>query len=194
MEGVFKMNSNGIYSINFTHPQDNLPTLKLSNPEKVLSDSFIRYYKEKYLTIHNRTSFRNTIFIREFPVQSLGIADLVVISTKLSQDSIDNVYTGKHVIRAFEFKIQNWKGGLKQAFRYKRYADASFLVLPTNKAKMAIENIELFKTLKVGLWVYDQDKSIINPIYTPRPTKGKASNTIHRNLVEKKLILSELSS
>jgi len=56
-----------------------------------------------------------------------------------------------------------------QAHRYKYFSHASILVLPKHKLKIAAPQIDLFRTLRVGLWGFETEADSIACIYTPRP-------------------------
>jgi predicted transcriptional regulator len=52
---------------------------------------------------------------------------------------------------AIEAKLKNWKRALEQAYRYKWFSSKSYVMLPANNMKPALDNIELFKKYEVGL-------------------------------------------
>lgn len=52
---------------------------------------------------------------------------------------------------AIEAKVSDWRKGLKQALRYKNFADRSYLALYESHIKSAKNNLSVFKTLNVGL-------------------------------------------
>ncbi len=52
---------------------------------------------------------------------------------------------------AIEAKLKNWKRALNQAFRYKWFAEKSIVVLDSHYINPALKNIEMFKSLNVGL-------------------------------------------
>ncbi len=52
---------------------------------------------------------------------------------------------------AFEAKLRNWKKALMQAYRYKWFADYSYVILDEAHSRVAIENLSLFEKLNVGL-------------------------------------------
>lgn len=56
-------------------------------------------------------------------------------------------------IIAFEAKISRWKMALEQAIRYLRYADASFVALPDDRAEPALRARDAFEKAGVGLIV-----------------------------------------
>lgn len=52
---------------------------------------------------------------------------------------------------AIEAKVSDWKKGLKQAIRYKSFADKAYLAIYDSHSSSARKNIEVFKTLNIGL-------------------------------------------
>jgi predicted transcriptional regulator len=58
--------------------------------------------------------------------------------------------TSENII-AIEAKVRDWKSGIRQAMRYKEYADYSYLAIYENNVSACFENIEVFKRLGIGL-------------------------------------------
>jgi hypothetical protein len=52
---------------------------------------------------------------------------------------------------AVEAKLKNWKRALQQAYRYKWFAEYSYVVLDAHYSNVAIRNIDSFKKYNVGL-------------------------------------------
>jgi predicted transcriptional regulator len=52
---------------------------------------------------------------------------------------------------AIELKLKNWRRGLKQAYRYRWFADYSYLILDQDYSSIAIKNIGIFDKYNVGL-------------------------------------------
>ena len=71
---------------------------------------------------------------------------------------------------AFELKLKDWKKGLIQAFRYKAYANSSFVVIDERFVCKAKENISAFRRAQVGLVSYSID-SQFRVIFNPKPRK-----------------------
>lgn len=68
---------------------------------------------------------------------------------------------------AIEAKLRDWKKALKQAYRYKWFAEYSYVVLDEKYSKSATNNIYLFKKYNVGLASIDslgKIKKYFNPI------------------------------
>ena len=67
---------------------------------------------------------------------------------------------------AIEAKLKDWKRALKQAYRYKWFAEYSFVVIDEHYSKKAIENIDVFKKYNVGLASISVDGNLIR-YYSP---------------------------
>lgn len=52
---------------------------------------------------------------------------------------------------AIEAKLKDWRRALKQAYRYKWFAEYSFVVLDEHYSKPALKNINIFEKYNVGL-------------------------------------------
>lgn len=91
-------------------------------------------------------------------------------------DNIDNTYLDfrylyKNTVSEFiaiEAKISNWQRGLYQAYRYRQYADFSYLALHSNYVERAKQNIDLFKNLNVGLISVDEPNKRMQMIFKPK--------------------------
>lgn len=71
---------------------------------------------------------------------------------------------------AIEAKLKDWKRALKQAYRYKWFAEYSFVVLDEYYSKPALRNIAIFEKYNVGLASVSVDGKLtrhFNP--TPKP-------------------------
>jgi hypothetical protein len=170
----------GIYH----HPSHN-PQLNLSayvtkqNPEADFAEQFTLAYRDRFRKIHSGTSKWKALFVREVPVFGSGIPDLPALSW--AQDRHANSLTCLDLekldptVRAFEFKLSNWRKGLMQAHRYKFLAHVSILVLPKHKMKTVESQIDIFRKLRVGLWSFSPETGAIACFYTPRPTKQQVA-------------------
>ncbi|MDQ2180818.1 hypothetical protein [Marinifilum sp. D714] len=67
---------------------------------------------------------------------------------------------------AIEAKLKNWKRALQQAYRYKWFAEYSYVVLDAYYATSAIKNIDLFKKYNVGLATISTNGDLIRH-FTP---------------------------
>jgi len=76
---------------------------------------------------------------------------------------------------AIEAKLKNWKQALKQAYRYKWFAEFSYVVLDAFYAKPAIQNIDMFKKYNVGLATLSKEGNLVR-YYSPQKNKPYDSN------------------
>lgn len=122
------------------------------------------------------------IAARELPLHGYGIADLVcVLEPAHSSDPERSSFI------AFEVKMKDWRGALAQASRYKYYANASIVVLPSKDAALAKSFLRTFQMLGIGLWTFDKERKEINEVYTPlhrepisASANQKALKVVHR--------------
>lgn len=168
------METNNIYLK--AQPIDNIRNDNDSYPETIFGDSFSNFYSENYLKIHSGSTIKHCNVIREVPIQNLGITDMVSLATKTKVNFADKSINEKEFeetlrIRAFEFKINDWKKGLIQANRYKYFSHSTVLVVPLNTLVNALQALDTFKRLNVGLWGYDYESNVIKKVFTPRPNK-----------------------
>ena len=166
-----------IYTCRFHHPQENLRAYRSrgASPEAEFAGLFSRCYQGSFLRIHSGTAKSQTLFVREVPVHGNGIADLVVLSWSSDKASrkkgcLDLAETNP-TIRAFELKMSDWRHGLMQAHRYKYFSDVSVLVLPRSKLGPPTTHLDLFRTLRVGLWGFDPESRTVLTVHTPRPKR-----------------------
>jgi hypothetical protein len=162
-----------IYEYPFRSPQQNFPGMDgKQNPEAEFAEQFALAYNKKFVQIHCGTSKEKTLFVREMPVSGNGIADLLVFSwshVSMEDSAVLDLEQLNSTVRAFEFKISNWRSGLMQAHRYKYFSHASILVVPKDKLKSARSHLEIFRALRVGLWGFSPETGSIACVYTPRP-------------------------
>lgn len=52
---------------------------------------------------------------------------------------------------AFEAKLTNWRYAIQQAKSYQRYADLSYVVLPSSSCNLAVKHSKEFENLGIGL-------------------------------------------
>lgn len=83
----------------------------------------------------------------------------------IQKEDMYYVFTNKYELSfkrsiAIEAKLKNWKRALMQAYRYKWFADYSYVVLDNAHIKTALENIELFKRYNIGLISISSDGNI----------------------------------
>lgn len=127
----------------------------------------------------------------EFALGGFGVADLVWIAWRplSGEEDFSAVSLEKQLSRrqlfAFEAKIKDWQRALKQAFRYRYFADKAIVVMPLANAGRAIANLETFKEMQVGLWTFDKEKASIREHFTP--TRIKALSVTARQRAVKSL-------
>lgn len=172
------MDTSVIYEYSSHKPEYNFPNRKIKqNPEAEFAEQFARSYQRKFLEIHSRTSKQRTLFIREVPVSGNGIADLLVFSwAHVPGHDIPSPFELKNfapTLRSFEIKLSNWRRGLMQAHRYCYFSHASILVLPWNKLKAVETQLNMFKILRIGLWLFEPETDRIMNIFTPRPREPR---------------------
>lgn len=184
---VFMLDTFGIYQHHSYNPQQNLSSrVAKRNPESKFTEQFALAYQDRFRKIHSGTSKWKTLFVREVPVFGNGIPDLLALSwshnravhlsTCLDLEKLDPT------VRAFEFKLTNWRRGLMQAHRYKFFSHVSILVLPSHKMKSVKAQIDIFRKLRVGLWSFSPETGAITCFYTPRPIKQKFAEYRQRAL------------
>lgn len=163
-----------IFECSFHNPQNNFSGRRAQNsPEAEFAIQFARSYREKFSLIHSGTAKRETLFVREVPVSGNGIADLLVFSWSYNQTTQTctphELERLNPTIRAFEFKLKDWRSGMMQAHRYKYFSHASILVIPKNKLKCVEPQLDVLRTLRIGLWGFTPETRSITCLYTPRP-------------------------
>lgn len=80
-----------------------------------------------------------------------GIPDIVVASVVVND--------GECFIRrshAFELKLSNWQRSLVQAYRYRAFANLSYVLIDDDRKNPALKNIERFKRSNIGLLSINQ--------------------------------------
>lgn len=70
-------------------------------------------------------------------------------------------------IIAIEAKLINWRRALSQAYRYLDYAHRSWVLLDAARSGGALENIDRFQRLNIGLMIY-QKNGVVKRIYSPQ--------------------------
>ncbi|MFC1452077.1 hypothetical protein ACFLSJ_01880 [Verrucomicrobiota bacterium] len=157
---------------------DAVPRLNLgsrwttANDEDRFADAFVEAYDGKYPWLHSGSPKLNRIMAREVPVNGFGIADLVTVSWDIELDAWQTDPLGaalRPTVRAFEFKLSDWRKGLMQAHRYRFFADVAILVLPSSKVRVTEPFHPTFRAINVGLWGFNPITGTISMVLTPRP-------------------------
>lgn len=167
--------SDRIAKLRFYEPCRNLPNHKTGKrEERVFTYRFAQAYRAQFRALHRNTTKTRMVVAREIPANGYGIADLVSVSWKSAgngqaKSTADFAVKGRPTVRAFEIKMRDWRKALRQANRYRFFAHAAIVVMPVAKVSQALEHIETFRLLGVGLWSFDIKTNTINPLFTPRP-------------------------
>lgn len=123
------------------------------------------------------------------PIDNSGIQEITRLSRKKINESLDKLlelayieikdeflyasreYTFKtHRNFAIEAKLKDWKRALNQAFRYKWFAEYSFVVLDEHYSKPALKNIDIFRRYNIGLATISSSGHFQRH-YHPKPAK-----------------------
>lgn len=86
---------------------------------------------------------------------------------------------------AIEAKLKNWKRALTQAFRYKWFANKSYVFLPVENIAVPKANIDMFQKYNVGL-ASVTDKKNIDVIFEPEretPISSKMRMALNEHLL-----------
>lgn len=111
----------------------------------------------------------------EFALEGYGVADLVWIAWRpnggeefsaLSLESLEKSLM-RRKLHAFEAKLKDWRRALKQAFRYRYFADKAIVLMPAANAAPALAHLESFRELGVGFWTFDSGVGTIRKHFTP---------------------------
>lgn len=74
-----------------------------------------------------------------------------------------------HYVIAIEFKLSNWRRALLQAFRYRNFANESYVILDRAHAARAIDTVKEFREANIGLITINTD-GVVEAIHYPEPT------------------------
>ena len=172
---------NSIPKVRFREPEWNLPGRipGAINAEARFTIQFAKAYIEQHMAIHHKSRKNKIACVRQIAINGFGIADMVSVSwgskkirSRYLLTTEEFLYTFKPTIRAFEIKLNNWRKGMTQAHRYRYFANAAILVLPIDQNSNALEYIETFQKIHVGLWSFDMGSKRIFAHFTPRPSSA----------------------
>ncbi|MDQ5982325.1 MAG: hypothetical protein QG549_322 [Patescibacteria group bacterium] len=153
------------YSYRHKQNKQTKMALKLDGSEASMLPILI----EKSNILIGQTTKHSLYELAEFSV-GRGIADLFVVKTdndrlsrrkssrKQPQTDLRSVIhcdaLNDNVIErsiAIEAKVRDWRKGIKQAMRYKAFADKSYLAVYDDHISKPLEYIDIFKALNIGL-------------------------------------------
>lgn len=102
----------------------------------------------------------------------------LLAQTRTGKISLVRSWTRSASLVAFEAKLHKWRDALVQARWYRRYADASYVVLPIAYAKAAMSAADEFLAAGVGLLVFD-----VKTIYCAIPAARSREHDWRREFV-----------
>ncbi|MDF1812381.1 MAG: hypothetical protein P1V20_09205 [Verrucomicrobiales bacterium] len=159
--------------LQFSEPRHNLPGRKgVATAEDRFTIAFARAYFLNAHKIHRGSLKTKVAMAREIPITGFGISDLMTVSwapeVGLVQNFEEFIESARPSSRAFEVKLNDWRGGLTQATRYRFFSHQSILVLPTDVCEKAALYLDTFRKVKVGIWSFETKTGAINVYHTPR--------------------------
>jgi hypothetical protein len=141
------------------------PLASLSSGDTVSVDEF--------MTVYTVTKSTASKILRDYTkagfLQLIGDKKYKVI--KSYAPILDNVIS-------IEAKLKNWQRALKQAYRYKRFSNFTFVLLEEKHSSPAIKNLELFEKMGVGLITMQEMKYKMHS--TPARKEVNNSPYFHR--------------
>jgi hypothetical protein len=113
-------------------------------------DLFEAAFASKYIQNLINSEMHLNYFVE--PKGLFGIPDLLIVNADPSQ-----IGCKEHLQTfAFEMKLTKWKRAMIQAFRYKAFANYSFVLVDMDHVAPALSNIEQFKKSNIGLMSVNQ--------------------------------------
>lgn len=107
--------------------------------EFITEEELKKAFDENYV---QRQEKNGTIKKHSYESMRYGGADLVTCEN----------YKGVYQIRAFEFKLKDWRKALGQAKENLKFAHQSFIVIPTNQVKNVFDSgSDFVKENKIGI-------------------------------------------
>ncbi len=160
--------------------------------------NFLAYFDVSLLNLiekKDRVSFDDIVYITRSPEKKIlsSLSSLMgegFISFRSGYYFSDRKYSDILTDSiAIEAKLKDWKRALKQAYRYKWFADKSFVFLPIQNIDVPKENIDLFRRYNVGLAGVSKDNGI-KVIYSPQKESPISYNmriVLNEHLISTKL-------
>ena len=147
-------------SFNSRNPRKNLPA-------EVRSKQAEGRFQNDFLKVWLKKNKRVGVGGAQFELSNYGIADYIWVN---SSGQID----------AFEFKLNDWKGGLMQAMRYRGYARRSYLVVPNTISERILAVADALRRTNVGVYTFDRINKEIKLLMSPRPAKPLSTDAYSR--------------
>ena len=170
------------------NPRKNLPG---ETSRKRGESNLLRAFENVYVSRYCR---ERQVAWQDFALQGYGIADLVMLSWSTPGNggtafSIEQLrwHLRRQRLTAFEVKLVGWRKALIQGHRYRYFCDRAIVVLPEKTAKIAEANLNLFRSLDVGLWGFDAATHTIEKRFTP--IEAQARNTQAREKAIETILL-----
>lgn len=176
--------------LKFKEPCRNLPGRNgTATAEDRFTIAFARAYASRFTEIHRGARSNALSLVRQIPINGYGITDLLAVAwPELPCEDFPDAETFARVVRptvrAFEMKLSNWRKAMTQASRYKNFAHQAIAVIPTQTGTAAMEYLQTFRRIHVGLWLFDAASADIKPLYTPRPATPR-SHRYHIESIQK---------
>jgi len=139
--------------------------------EKSGEAGFLEAFEVRFLEAHRGSG----IVAEEFALPAYGVADMAWIGWKsgtLSEFAPSSRTLSQAHLFAFEAKLKDWQRALRQAFRYRYFADKSIVLLPFERIKTPLANLATFQQLHVGLWSFEETTQCIRQHFTPVRVKA----------------------
>ncbi len=146
---------------------NNLPTSR---------KNFLAYFDISLLSLIEKEesiSFDDIVYITKSPTRKISSA-----LTSLIDEEFIVYRKGKYISHnkyadlltdsiAIEAKLKDWRRALKQAYRYKWFANKSYVFLPQENINVPKKNLNIFKSYNVGL-ASISSKDGLEVLFSPR--------------------------
>lgn len=110
---------------------------------------------------YSRNAFRNRILKFLYTNNFITLKDNFIEVTFRYQSLLKETV-------AIEAKVANWQRGFYQAFRYKKFADYSYLAMHKDFVQRAYLNLNLFKKFNIGLISVDTVNKNLEVLFSPK--------------------------
>ena len=158
--------------------------------------NFLAYFDVSLLSIiekEEEVSFEDIVYITRSPERKI-LSSL----SSLMDEGFVALQQGRYVSHtkyadiltdsiAIEAKLKDWKRALGQAYRYKWFADKSFVFLPLENITVPKKNIDLFRRYNVGLAGVSKENGI-EVVFSPRtevPISGNMRIALNEYLLSR---------
>lgn len=84
---------------------------------------------------------------------------------------------------AIEAKVKDWKSGIRQALRYKEFADYSYLAIYESNSMACMQRLEMFQQLGIGLLLVSNDGQVSEAV---KPAKNTSMDSIRHFLASER--------